>query len=131
MEETDKWAVEVLFLLQEINQKLGFLVQGMEGQMFPMQTILAPTDDGQDQEEVIEYVDDPVTLKALDGSDMQALMSNIEATSPKTAKAIRIARALNEPFQAYVMNPEGHIGIIVGDGTKAHIERLRSTGQWV
>lgn len=129
VETVNKWQVEMLVTLQLIDQKLGFMLQAMENIAFPVQMIDGEAI-GVRTNEAVEFVDDPVTLKTLDGSDKQVAFSNILATSPKTAAAIKIARALSEPFQAYVMNPEGDIGIIVGDGTKAHIERLRSQGQW-
>lgn len=139
VETISKWQVEVLVTLQLIDQKLGFLLQALENVAFPPQMVGGPIPSypGSTMTETVppepqvEYVDDPVLIKTFEGSEETVLLSSIEADNPKTARAIRIARALNEPFQAYVMNPEGAIGIIVGDGTKQHIERLRSSGQWV
>lgn len=133
--DPNKWAVEVLAALMSIDQKLGFMLQAMENLAFPIQMMpadsLVPGGPSNITETVPESVDAPVTIKALDGSEETVLLSSIEAKNPKTARAIRIARALDEPFQAYIMNERAEVGIIVGDGTKEHIERLRSSGQWV
>lgn len=128
-EVTDKWPVEMLVVLHSIDQKLGFILQALETTVIP-----APEPQPEqltiDLGEQVDSVDDPVSIKTLSGEDADVDMAQIAATNPKTARAIRIARALSEPFQAYMMNANGEIGIVVGHATKEHIERLRSMGQW-
>lgn len=127
--EEGKWAVEMLATLHEINQKLGFTLQALENLAFPLQMMGETTPQSPNEMPESLAIDEPVLVKTLDGGEATIAMTFIESRNPKTAKAIRIARALAEPFQAYIMESDG-VGIIVGDNTKAHIERLRSQGQW-
>lgn len=119
--------VAILATLQSIDQKLGWLAdqpQGLLSQIEVEQPSL-PSDEIPDDEDVI--------VKGLTGDEFKASLSEIGDRNPKTARAVRIARALAEPFQVYIIGSESEdqsFGIVVGSETKAHIERLKSAGQW-
>lgn len=138
MAADDRWAVEVLALLQEINQKLGFIVLGMEDKLFPPQVVetvageaigvRTPTNDFTEDEAII--------VKGLNSDEFKVQLSTIAESNPKTARAVRIARALEEPFQVYIVkvsednDAKPVFGIVTGSETKAYIERLRGQGAW-
>lgn len=129
--------VAILATLQSIDQKLGWLADQPQGLLSQIE-VEQPSDT---PNEVFE--DEDVIVKGLTGDEFKVSMDKIGERNPKTARAVRIARALDEPFQVYVIGgkevfTQGQgsetgpdtFGIVVGSETKAHIEHLKSQGTW-